>query len=52
MHNMHKDKPDEWIAPDYELGVPTTGIINRNGAGQSEMTWYCRLLPKVKKAFE
>jgi len=47
---LSRNDPSTWDSV-FWMGDPYTGIVFRYGIGQSPFLWYCRSLPKVKKAF-
>mmetsp|Transcript_6584 Transcript_6584/g.8022 ORF Transcript_6584/g.8022 Transcript_6584/m.8022 type:complete len:326 (+) Transcript_6584:262-1239(+) len=48
---MDRNQPETWKEKFYQIGAPSTGIINSKGIGQSDFLWHLRLLPAVKQTF-
>jgi len=50
-----RGQPDTWSDEGLQRvsanGI-ANGIINKRGAGQSELNWYVRTLPKIRQVFE
>jgi len=47
---IYRDDPSSWDTI-FWVGDSYTGIVFRNGIGQSPFLWHCRTIPKVKTAF-
>lgn len=48
-----RSEPDTWSNDSFDrMGMTCTGIMNKRGVGQSDVSWFCRTRPKVRGAFE
>jgi ectoine hydroxylase-related dioxygenase (phytanoyl-CoA dioxygenase family) len=46
-------RPSTWTDESImHMGLPTKGLVNGRGAGQSDLSWLVRTRPRVRKAFE